>query len=61
MWIEAFWTCSQNIFQLFETIYYKFFHKEILLFTTKTRFSNEFSLNEVIPFLVNQDLRPILA
>ena len=43
MWIEAFWACLQNIFQLFETVCYQFFHKDSTLFTTKTRFSKEFS------------------
>ena len=43
MWIEAFWRCLQNIFQLFETICYQIFCKDSTLFTTKTRFSNEFS------------------
>jgi len=43
MWTEAFWTYLQNIFQLFETMCYQFFRKESTLFTTRTRFSDEFS------------------
>ena len=35
MWIEAFWTCLQNVFQLFETMSFKYFCKESTLFTPK--------------------------
>ena len=35
MWIEAFWIWLQNIFLLFETMCYQFFHKESTLFTPK--------------------------
>ena len=66
MWIEAFRTCSQNIFQLFETMCYQFFRKESTLFTTKTRYYNEFSQRYwqdpslVIPLLANQEVTPTL-
>jgi len=43
MWVGAFWTCLQNVFQLFETTCHRFFRKESALFATKTRSSNEFS------------------
>ena len=38
IWIEAFWTCLQDIFQLFETMCYQFPCKESALFTTQTLF-----------------------
>ena len=67
MWIEAFWTCLQDIFQLFEIMCYQFFCKENTLFTTKTHFSKTNSLNVIggnpsmmFPLLHNQDLTYIL-
>ena len=34
---------NEDIFQLLKAIRYQFFRKESTLFTTRTRFSNEFS------------------
>ena len=66
MRIEAFLTCLQNIFQLFETMCYQFLRKESTLFTTKTGFStNSHNIigrnpSMVNPLLANQDVTPML-
>jgi len=39
MWVEAFWTCLRNVFQVFETMCCRFFREESTLFAIGARFS----------------------